>query len=258
MRKEEELLTPVDGDTVLLQVNILCSFCGKFPKSGGAAVMPVSLLGNSEEHLALLCSSCQNDVDASMDRISMSPPPRVKIVGSSLSKMSILTHAPGTAAFFEDALSAGRNGRGYGPEACLFNDKAAPKRTGETKYKLDYKKFTTEAGMSRGFPARLLPKPFDTLTNWHKKRSKKGTDSRVTEKRVIASEFSIRAQFLQQDFCYDSTLVVQPGQNGKYDVMDIRPVLREHEASIPFSVSKETPFGKRSQTQTEHFSAQDV
>ena len=66
--------------------------------------------------------------------------------------MSILTHAPGTAAF-EDASTA--HGEDTDQKR-LFNDKAAPKERGD-EVQAGLQEATTEAGMSRGFLHACFP-----------------------------------------------------------------------------------------------------
>jgi hypothetical protein len=159
LKAEEKTMAPKDKDIVLVQVSALCSSCGKPAGDGGAAVMPVSLLDQTGERLALVCAACQQTIDEAMASVSMAAPPRI-IVERPLSKISPLVNTPRTAALFADLLSAGRTGRGSGPSACLYNDRAVPKNATETKFKLDYRRYSTQNGASSAFPARLLPDPF--------------------------------------------------------------------------------------------------
>jgi hypothetical protein len=252
LKAEEKTMAPKDKDIVLVQVSALCSSCGKPAGDGGAAVMPVSLLDQTGERLALVCAACQQTIDEAMASVSMAAPPRI-IVERPLSKISPLVNTPRTAALFADLLSAGRTGRGSGPSACLYNDRAVPKNATETKFKLDYRRYSTQKGASSAFPARLLPDPFNMYANQRERKRAKNRGGAPSPKNTntdhprLVSEFSLRAASLSpalSEATYRNKLV-QAGPNGNDDVPDIRPILRARAELVPRAVCEDAETRRR-------------
>ena len=268
IRVEEKNMTPKEQDCMLVQVEVLCNLCGNSPQ-GDAAVMPISFQFQandpaamispipSQEHLALLCHSCQEHIDNSMASISMAPPPRVQVCNSELSNIAPLQHTTQTAQLFTSLLSEDRNGMGNGPNACLYRSLNPEKKA--TKFKLDYQKYTNMPGnISLGIPLRLLPnlfsarrkpkyeKKFNTNINigLETKSKNDATFQNDVHATPLASEFSLRAD--RHGLAFDAAVqscqnYVVPETNGQYygSISKINAMLQCVTDSVPRAVLKD-------------------